>query len=75
MSANPPYFTTKRIGDDNAVPRHGIHGLYWLFTIEVPSIHLVKGINTVYLRQPRFQSFFQAVLYDYIRLESPTTTK
>ncbi|KAK2374056.1 rhamnogalacturonate lyase [Trifolium repens] len=75
MSASHPYFTTKRIGDDNAVPRHGIHGLYWLFTIEVPSIHLVKGINTVYLRQPRFQSFFQAVLYDYIRLESPPTTK
>ncbi|CAJ2647305.1 unnamed protein product [Trifolium pratense] len=73
VSANP-FFTTKRIGDDNAVPRHGIHGLYWLFTIEVPSINLVKGINTVYLRQPRFQSLFQAVLYDYIRLESPPTT-
>ncbi|AES95929.2 rhamnogalacturonate lyase B-like protein [Medicago truncatula] len=75
MNANTPYFTTKRIGDDNAIPRHGIHGLYWLFTIEVPSIHLVKGKNTVFLRQSRFDSFWQGVLYDYIRLESPPTTK
>jgi len=75
MKPNPPYFTTKRIGDDNAIPRHGIHGLYWLFTIQVPSVHLVKGKNTVFLRQSRYESFWQGVLYDYIRLESPPTTK
>jgi rhamnogalacturonan endolyase len=74
MSYNPPYFTTNQIGDDSAIPRHGIHGLYWLYSIEVPSVHLVKGSNTVYLRQSRYESFFKGVLYDYIRLESPSTT-
>lgn len=75
MSDDPPYFTTKRIGDDNIIARHGIHGLYWLFSIQLPSVHLVKGDNTLYLRQSRFGSLFEGVLYDYIRLESPPTTK
>lgn len=75
MRDHPPYFTTNRIGGDNVIPRHGIHGLYWLFSIQVPSIHLVKGDNTLYLRQSRHGSTFQGVLHDYIRLESPPTTK
>ncbi|XP_058772232.1 uncharacterized protein LOC131646097 [Vicia villosa] len=70
-----PYFTTKRIGDDNTIPRHGIHGLYWLFSIQVPSVHFVKGNNMLHLRQSRCATLFQGVLYDYIRLENPPTSK
>ncbi|CAI8595524.1 unnamed protein product [Vicia faba] len=75
MSDDPPYFTTNRIGGDSVIPRHGIHGLYWLFSIQVPRVHLVKGDNTLHLRQSRSGSTFEGVLYDYIRLESPPTTK
>lgn len=72
-TANPPYFTIKRIGEDNAIARHGNHGLYFLFTIDLPCYHLVKGNNTLFLRQSRTDSLFHGVMYDYIRLESPST--
>ncbi|RZC87186.1 hypothetical protein C5167_042117 [Papaver somniferum] len=32
----PPHFTTGLIGKDNAMARHGIHGLYWMYDINVP---------------------------------------
>ncbi|XP_061336887.1 probable rhamnogalacturonate lyase B [Gastrolobium bilobum] len=72
-SANPPHFTTGLIGDDNAIARHGIHGLHRLYSISIASDHLVQGKNTIYLRQPRAREAFQGVMYDYIRLESPPT--
>jgi rhamnogalacturonan endolyase len=73
-SIYPPHFATGRIGGDNAIARHGIHGLYWLFTIDVPSNLLVKGQNIIYLRQSKAINQFQGVMYDYIRLERPPTT-
>ena len=66
-----PHFTTGLIGRDNAIARHGIHGLYWLFNINVNSAWLVQGRNTIYLKQPRNQSPFQGLMYDYLRLEGP----
>ncbi|KAF7095679.1 hypothetical protein CFC21_097793 [Triticum aestivum] len=66
-----PHFTTGLIGRDNAIARHGIHGLYWLFNVGVSGAWLVRGINTIYLKQPRNQSPFQGVMYDYLRLEGP----
>lgn len=66
-----PQFSTGRIGGDNAIARHGIHGLYWLFTINIPSNTLHKGNNTIYLTQTKSTNSFQGVMYDYIRLESP----
>lgn len=71
---DPPHFATGRIGGDNAIARHGIHGLYWLFSIDVPSNVLVKGQNVVYLKQSRAINPFQGVMYDYIRLERPPIT-
>ncbi|KAK7252453.1 hypothetical protein RIF29_36399 [Crotalaria pallida] len=71
--AKSPLFTTRLIGDDNAIARHGIHGLYWLYSIRIPSSKLVKGKNTIYLKQSRAGSPFVGVMYDYIRLESPPT--
>ncbi|WOL18187.1 putative rhamnogalacturonate lyase B isoform X1 [Canna indica] len=70
-TASPPHFTTKLIGRDNAIARHGIHGLYWLFNIDVKSEWLLQGDNTIYLTQARSQSPFQGIMYDYIRMEGP----
>lgn len=68
-----PYFTTELIGHDNAVARHGIHGLYRLYSINVAGYRLQRGDNTIFLTQARAQSSFNAAMYDYIRLEGPTT--
>ncbi|KAL5220219.1 hypothetical protein ABZP36_024932 [Zizania latifolia] len=66
-----PHFTTGLIGRDNAIARHGIHGLYWLFNIDVSGTCLFQGLNTIYLKQSRSQSAFQGVMYDYLRMEGP----
>ncbi|XP_043713605.1 probable rhamnogalacturonate lyase B [Telopea speciosissima] len=72
--ANPPHFSSGVIGKDNSIARHGIHGLYWLYNVEVPSTRLVQGDNTIYLTQSRSTSPFQGIMYDYIRLEGPPTS-
>ncbi|KAK7282912.1 hypothetical protein RIF29_12030 [Crotalaria pallida] len=69
--ANPPLFSSGRIGSENTIARHGIHGLYWLFNIDVQGTFLVQGNNTFFLSQPNNTSPFQGILYDYIRLEGP----
>ncbi|KAL7254869.1 hypothetical protein ACSBR1_009090 [Camellia fascicularis] len=66
-----PNFSSGLIGKDNAIARHGIHGLYRLFSISVPGSQLYNGKNTIYLMQSRASSPFQGVMYDYIRLEGP----
>ncbi|XP_020548079.1 probable rhamnogalacturonate lyase B isoform X3 [Sesamum indicum] len=68
---DPALFTSGLIGKDNAIARHGIHGLYWLFNVELPAASLVEGDNTIYLTQANTTSPFQGIMYDYIRLESP----
>ncbi|KAI9097884.1 hypothetical protein K1719_025655 [Acacia pycnantha] len=71
--ANPPLFTSGVIGKENTIARHGIHGLYWLFSVDVQGTLLVQGNNTFFLKQPRNISPFQGILYDYIRLEGPSS--
>ncbi|KAI8012958.1 Rhamnogalacturonate lyase [Camellia lanceoleosa] len=68
---NRPLFSSGLFGRDNAIARHGIHGLYWLYNVDIASGLLVKGDNTIYLTQPRSQSPWQNIMYDYIRLEGP----
>ncbi|XVF17391.1 hypothetical protein REPUB_Repub10bG0117700 [Reevesia pubescens] len=70
-----PLFSTTRIGYDNAVARHGIHGLYRLYSINVPGYKLQKGDNTIFLSQTRSHGSFDAVMYDYIRLEGPSVNQ
>ncbi|XP_062030220.1 probable rhamnogalacturonate lyase B [Rosa rugosa] len=72
--ADPPLFTTGVIGHDNTICRHGIHGLYRLYTIDVPGTLLVKGDNTVFLTQAVSTSPFVGIMYDYIRLEAPSSS-
>ncbi|KAL8162546.1 hypothetical protein V2J09_014035 [Rumex salicifolius] len=74
-SLDKPQFTTMRIGKDNAIARHGIHGLYWLFNVGVVPSWLRSGYNTMFLTQSRSQSPFQGVMYDYIRLEEPQSRR
>ncbi|XP_061972762.1 probable rhamnogalacturonate lyase B isoform X3 [Populus nigra] len=69
--AQRPLFTSGLIGRDNAIARHGIHGLYRLYNVNIPGARLVEGENTIFLTQPRCTSPFQGLMYDYIRLEGP----
>ncbi|XP_010244708.1 PREDICTED: probable rhamnogalacturonate lyase B isoform X1 [Nelumbo nucifera] len=69
-NVNPPHFSTGLIGKDNAIARHGIHGLYRLFSVAVESEWLVAGgNNTIILTQSRHSTPFNGIMYDYIRLE------
>lgn len=73
--ADPPLFSDEPIGHDNAIARHGIHGLYWLFNIDVPGAKLIKaGDNTIFLTQARADSPFCGIMYDYIRFEGPPSS-
>ncbi|XP_044511799.1 probable rhamnogalacturonate lyase B isoform X2 [Mangifera indica] len=73
-NTNRPLFTTGLIGRDNAIARHGSHGLYWLYHVNIPATKLLEGENTIFLKQPRCQSPFQGFMYDYIRLEGPPSS-
>nr|XP_027074022.1 probable rhamnogalacturonate lyase B isoform X1 [Coffea arabica]XP_027077819.1 probable rhamnogalacturonate lyase B isoform X1 [Coffea arabica] len=66
-----PYFTTGTIGKDNAIARHGIHGLYMLYSLEIPGSQLLFGRNIIYLTQSRGSSPWRGIMYDYLRLEGP----
>ncbi|KAK1308520.1 hypothetical protein QJS10_CPA09g00754 [Acorus calamus] len=46
-----PLFEVADLGMDNTIGRHGIHGLYQLLSVDVPSALLIKGDNIVYLTQ------------------------
>ncbi|CAK9177745.1 unnamed protein product [Ilex paraguariensis] len=73
--ADPPLFSSGVIGWDNAIARHGIHGLYWLFNVDITGSQLVGGdINTIFLTQAKSTSPFQGIMYDYIRLEGPSSS-
>ncbi|CAN1763193.1 Rhamnogalacturonate lyase [Linum perenne] len=81
--ARSALFTTGVVGHDNAIARHGIHGLYRLYSVDVPASLLLHGgdevNNTFYFTQTQtkassyapFEGPFQGFMYDYIRLESP----
>ncbi|KAK1307718.1 hypothetical protein QJS10_CPA09g00741 [Acorus calamus] len=68
-----PLFEVADLGMDNTIGRHGIHGLYQLFSFDVPSALFIKGDNIVYLTQANAGNQFVGVLYDYIRLEAPAS--
>lgn len=69
-----PLFSTGIIGGDNAISRHGIHGLQWLFNIDIKEKFLYSNEeNAIYLTKINEGIIFPGgVMYDYIRLEGPT---
>ncbi|KAL5777437.1 hypothetical protein ACOSP7_010363 [Xanthoceras sorbifolium] len=71
--AKSPAFSTGLIGDENAIARHGIKGLYRLYNVDLHGSLLVQGHNSIYLTQSRGGSAFVGFMYDYIRLEGPHT--
>ncbi|KAL8141244.1 hypothetical protein V2J09_007265 [Rumex salicifolius] len=71
-TTSPPIFVVDNTGTDSAITRHGIHGLYWLFNVDVQGSLLETGENTIYLTQTKSSSPFQGIMYDYIRLEAPS---
>lgn len=74
MDENHLVFQVQNLGMDNTVCRHGIHGLYRLYSIDVSSLLLVKGDNTIFLTQARQGDAVCGVLYDYLRLEAPASS-
>ncbi|XP_068323452.1 uncharacterized protein [Pyrus communis] len=62
-------------GTDNAVCRHGVHGLYRLFSGDIPSTLLVKGDNSIFLSQARGGDALCGLFYDYLRLEAAETAE
>ncbi|XP_074361421.1 uncharacterized protein LOC141701684 [Apium graveolens] len=64
-------FRTGQIGHDNAIARHGIHGMYWLFNVQIPGRALVPGRNKILLNHRTGSNPFIGTMYDYIRLEGP----
>ncbi|KAH7567624.1 hypothetical protein JRO89_XS07G0107000 [Xanthoceras sorbifolium] len=72
--ANRALFSSGLIGRDNSIARHGIHGLYWLFNVDVPASTLVSGDNSIFFTQPRSTSPFLGIMYDYIRFEAPPSS-
>nr|GLL38621.1 rhamnogalacturonate lyase B-like isoform X1 [Ipomoea trifida] len=73
--AELPHFSTGIIGGDNAVARHGIHGLYWLFSFRVSGSWLVPGNNTLFLTHAGGSTSWRGAMYDYIRFEGPDQLK
>ncbi|XP_010530574.2 PREDICTED: uncharacterized protein LOC104807150 isoform X3 [Tarenaya hassleriana] len=73
MNQDPPMYTTGVIGHDNAIARHGIHGIYRLYSVDVPSDLLIEGdTNTLFLTQPINIGPFNGLMYDYLRFEGPS---
>jgi rhamnogalacturonan endolyase len=70
-SAKKPLFDTMQLGKDNSIARHGIHGLNWLFSVDVPNKSLKEGENIIFLIQRKPTGPFTGVMYDYLRLEAP----
>lgn len=73
INENRGQFSTGRIGRDNSIARHGIHGLYWLYSFNVRGSMLRRGTNTIYLTQTNGGGKFPGLMYDYLRLEGPRT--
>ncbi|KAG9440116.1 hypothetical protein H6P81_020281 [Aristolochia fimbriata] len=71
LSDHSIFSTRSNSGQDNAVARHGLHGLQELYSVSFRSSLLITGINALFFTQTKTESPFQAIMYDYIRLEGP----
>lgn len=67
-------FQILNLGLDNTVCRHGIHGLYRLFSIDISSSLLLQGDNSIFLIQAKGGDELCGILYDYLRLEAPASS-
>ncbi|MCO5600862.1 hypothetical protein L7F22_054979 [Adiantum nelumboides] len=70
-----PVFEVIGLGGDNAIARHGIHGLYHLLSVDIPPHLLEAGENRLYLTQANTQNCLVGLMYDYLRLEEPAVAE
>ncbi|XP_021316533.1 probable rhamnogalacturonate lyase B [Sorghum bicolor] len=69
------------MGDDNAITRHGIHGMQRSLEFAVGGHLLRRGGNTIGLKLishqqgPEGPAMVAGVMYDYIRLEGPPSSR
>ncbi|CAN6345595.1 unnamed protein product [Urochloa humidicola] len=61
------------MGDNNAIARHGIRGTEWSLHFGIEGSLLRQGDNTIHITQTSALNQFVGVMYDYIRLEGPST--
>ncbi|KAJ1275614.1 hypothetical protein BS78_05G148700 [Paspalum vaginatum] len=70
-------FTTPEMGDDNAISRHGVHGLQRSHEFAVGGHLLLQGENAIDMKLVTHKQAGPAtiagVMYDYIRLEGPSS--
>ncbi|KAG2562089.1 rhamnogalacturonate lyase-like isoform X4 [Panicum virgatum] len=70
-------FTTPVMGDDNAIARHGIHGLQWSLEFAIGGHLLLQGDNAIDIKVAGAggpaADRIAGVMYDYIRLEGPSS--
>lgn len=71
LDSTEPVFDTLQFGRENAIARHGIHGLYKLWTIGVDSKLLRVGQNIFLTQRVTNGGPFSGIMYDYLRLEAP----
>ncbi|CAN1328587.1 Shikimate O-hydroxycinnamoyltransferase [Linum perenne] len=57
VNAKRPHYATGTCGTDNAIARHGNHGLYRFFSGGLPSNLFIKGKNTIFMRQARSSNY------------------
>ncbi|KAM7506269.1 hypothetical protein LguiB_005173 [Lonicera macranthoides] len=75
MDSEHLVFQVVNLGMDNTVCRHGIHGLYRLFNVNISSSILTEEDNSMFLTQARGGDSLCGILYDYLRLEAPANSQ
>ncbi|KAF8724805.1 hypothetical protein HU200_020743 [Digitaria exilis] len=61
------------MGDNNAIARHGIRGTEWSLEFGIEGHLLSEGDNTIHITQTSALNQLVGVMYDYIRLEGPSS--
>ncbi|XP_025810179.1 rhamnogalacturonate lyase B-like isoform X2 [Panicum hallii] len=69
----PPAPAASLMGDNNAIARHGIRGTEWSLDFRIEGRLLSQGDNTIHITQASALNQLVGVMYDYIRLEGPST--
>ncbi|KAH7414753.1 hypothetical protein KP509_14G009000 [Ceratopteris richardii] len=70
-TTSTPLFEVEELGFDNAIARHGIHGVYHLLSVDITWKLLKIGQNCIYLTQANTKNCLVGLMYDYLRLEEP----
>ncbi|KAL6659129.1 hypothetical protein ACP70R_003169 [Stipagrostis hirtigluma subsp. patula] len=73
VNGGAEFASPAEFGDGNAIARHGVRGRQWSLEFGIEGHLLLQGDNTINITQTVASSKFVGVMYDYIRLEEPST--